>query len=385
LKSGVFPVRPGREGYSFQRSYLTGYQDIIKGGRPLGILYLKYDLSIINERLALYGLMVILIIILSFTLAYFVSRRLQQSISKPILTLAETVKDVSDHQDYSVRAVRFGNDELGFLTDAFNQMLITIQEQNQEITSFTHDLEEKVIDRTFQLEIVNKELEAFSYSVSHDLRAPLRAVNGYAKILEEDYDGVLDNEGKRLLRVVRENAKKMGVLIDDLLAFSRLGRKELSKSLINMNNLTEAALAEINKTTNHNARIIINELHPITADPNLINQVMINLLSNAIKYSSGKEFPEVEISSETDGEYNIYSVKDNGAGFNNEYAGKLFGVFQRLHSTEEFEGTGVGLALVKRIISKHGGEVWASGEVGNGAVFYFSMPKKPESSSIHMD
>jgi PAS domain S-box-containing protein len=225
-----------------------------------------------------------------------------------------------------------------------------------------------------QLQAVNTELESFSYSVSHDLRSPLRAVNGYAKMLEEDYKKVFDKEGTRLLGVIQENANKMGILIDDLLAFSRLGRKEVNGSFINMTQLAENIFYEVNKTISNKAKVKINSLYPVMADYSLINQVMTNLISNAIKYSSGTEKPSIEIKSEKkDGEL-IYSVSDNGAGFDMQYAHKLFGVFQRLHSAEEFEGTGVGLAIVKRIISKHNGRVWAEGEPGKGATFYFSLP-----------
>lgn len=225
-----------------------------------------------------------------------------------------------------------------------------------------------------QLESVNKELESFSYSVSHDLRAPLRAIDGYARIMEEDYGKTLDDEGKRLLGVIQYNAKRMGTLIDDLLAFSRLGKKELQRSTINMSELVEAALFDINKSTNSKAKIKIGTLHPLKGDYSLINQVMMNFISNAIKYSSKKENPVVEISSDIKDGQVIYSVMDNGVGFNMDYSHKLFGVFQRLHTMDEFEGTGVGLAIVKRVINKHGGRVWADSIPGKGATFYFSIP-----------
>lgn len=244
----------------------------------------------------------------------------------------------------------------------------------EKILSLNEGLEQKVIDRTAQLEAVNKELESFSYSVSHDLRAPLRAVTGYAGILVEDYGAKLDEEGMRILNTISHNAEKMGKLIDDLLAFSRMGRKEIQKQEENMNELVEGVLIEINKTMKHNAAISINHLHSIRTDYGLMNHVMMNLLSNAIKYSSKREQPLIEISSVKSGNEVIFSVSDNGAGFNMKYADKLFGVFQRLHSSDEFEGTGVGLAIVQRIISKHNGRVWAEGKPGEGAVFYFSIP-----------
>jgi PAS domain S-box-containing protein len=236
-------------------------------------------------------------------------------------------------------------------------------------------LEKKVLERTDQLASVNKELEAFSYSVSHDLRAPLRAINGYSQILEEDYKESLDDNGKRVLQIIKANGMRMSVLIDDLLAFSRLGRKEIQKFLLSMNELVQSVLQEVNRNNpNHNAEIIVHELPEVWADATLLKQVLLNFILNAIKYSSKQEKPRVEITSFIRNGAQVFSVQDNGAGFDMKYVHKLFGVFQRLHTADEFEGNGVGLATVKRIITKHGGEVWAEAEVGKGATFYFSVP-----------
>lgn len=224
-----------------------------------------------------------------------------------------------------------------------------------------------------QLLAANKELEAFSYSVSHDLRAPLRAVNGYAQMLIEDYGTKIDEEGKRITESIRYNALKMGILIDELLKFSRLGRKELEMREINMNEVVKIILAELNNSITHTANIKIGKLHNVKADYSLLYQVMFNLISNAVKYSSKKGHPLVEIFSEEKNGEIIFSVKDNGAGFDMKYYDKLFGVFQRLHRQNEFDGVGVGLALVQRIIAKHGGKVWAEGKVNEGAQFNFSL------------
>lgn len=236
-------------------------------------------------------------------------------------------------------------------------------------------LNEELKSNVAQLEITNKELESFSYSVSHDLRAPLRALSGYSKIMEEDYLPGMDSEARRLLRNIQANAHRMGILIDDLLAFSRLGRKEIKKSKVNMQRIVENVLAELSKSANHNATIKIEPLQITEADSSLLHQVWVNLISNAIKYSGKKKKPEIEIGSKNSDREITYYVRDNGSGFDMKYSDKLFGVFQRLHSAEEFEGTGVGLAIVHRIITKHGGKIWAESKINEGATFYFSLPK----------
>jgi len=225
-----------------------------------------------------------------------------------------------------------------------------------------------------QLEIVNKELEAFSYSVSHDLRSPLRIIDGYSELMISDYSSSLDEEGNRLLAIIKANVRKMGRLIDDLLNFSRLGRKELIYQQVDMNKMVDAVVSELLFSNDKKHSIDISPLEPASCDSNLIRQVWINLISNAIKYSGDKENPLIEISSAKSGNEIVYSIKDNGVGFNMKYADKLFGVFQRLHKVTEFEGTGVGLALAQRIVTRHGGRVWAEAEVNKGAVFYFSLP-----------
>lgn len=634
LPASEFPPLPKVNAFRYSGSSLECFQPVTEGNRQLGTIYLKSDLGGMYERFRLFGITTGLVIMLSLLLAYLLSRVYQKSISKPILALADTAKTISVNRDFSHRAVKSGNDELGSLTDSFNEMLQKIEEQNNnlqefnkeldkreklfraiiekgadmktlstpdgiilyaspsvtkilgyenqefmaiplpdlihpgdirefiekksaivktpgksfyrqqrmkhkngiwiwcegtvtnmlhepavgalvanfrdisarkhaeeaiklaqanyreifdktsdailvfemhtgkvievnqrayeitgysrkellksdgnqfttdnqyytvpdsvnyfqkaaagepqlfewtwknkdgsinwlevnlkkatiagkerilaffreindrkkdqfEIQKLNEELEQKVVIRTEQLETVNKELEAFSYSVSHDLRAPLRAINGFARMLGENYGAALDHEGTRLLNRIEENAKRMGFLIDDLLEFSRLGRKEIHKSQVQMTELTEATLAEINTTMNHKAAVKIHKLHPAIADSILIKQVMINLLSNAIKYSSKTEKPFIEIKSQIGENEITYCVSDNGVGFNNQYTGKLFGIFQRLHLQSDYEGTGVGLALVKRIINKHGGRVWAEGELNKGATFYFSLP-----------
>ena len=244
----------------------------------------------------------------------------------------------------------------------------------KEIQQLNEELEQKVIDRTTQLESVNKELEAFSYSVSHDLRSPLRIIDGYADMLATDYKNKLDKEGNQNISIIKESAQRMGQLIDDLLNLSHTGRKELVMHTINMNELVQPVIDEQLLLSGNRADIQADKLEPAECDSNLLRQVWSNLIGNAIKYSATQQQPVVRISSTKKRTETVYSIADNGVGFDMRYVGKLFGVFQRLHKASEFEGTGVGLALVKRIITKHGGKVWVDAQPGKGATFYFSLP-----------
>jgi signal transduction histidine kinase len=247
----------------------------------------------------------------------------------------------------------------------------------KEVKKLNAGLEKRVLERTSQLEAANKELEAFAYSVSHDLRAPLRAIDGFSKFVLEDYGTYLDSEGQRLLGLIRSNTQKMDQLITDILTLSRVSRGEHKVSKVNM---TKMALSMLNETVSPEIQeklsLKIDELPEAYADSTYMKQVWINLISNAIKFSSLKKKQEIKIGGFTQEGYHVYYIKDNGVGFNPEYAHKLFGVFQRLHKAEDFEGTGVGLAIVQRIIHRHGGKVWAEGKEGKGATFYFSLPAK---------
>jgi signal transduction histidine kinase len=274
------------------------------------------------------------------------------------------------------------NKELAFQNNEKEKRAIELIKSNQALEisegalrKLTEELEMQVSMRTAELENTNKDLEGFSYSVSHDLRAPIRAISGITKIILEDYGEKFDATGTNYLQLIINDAKRMGLLIDDLLAFSRLGRKQVSLSNINMSSLVESIKVELlfnedPQRTEFKMETLLNA----KGDSALIKQVWINLISNAIKYSKKKPKTIIEIKAFKKEDLIVYSIKDNGAGFEMEYYDKLFGVFQRLHSQEEFDGTGIGLAIVQKVIHRHKGTVWAESQVNEGSTFYFTLP-----------
>ena len=363
---------------SFNATSVDLSRQVVSDGAPVGTVRIRADLQAMYDRLRSYALIVAAVLVVSLAGALLVSRVSQRAISRPLAEVAAVARQVSQEKDYGVRAPTVGTgDELAVLVDSFNAMLVEIQLRDRSLQQAHADLEVRVRERTEELHASNKELEAFSYSVSHDLRAPLRHITGFATLLEQRSGASLDADGSRYLRTITEAAARMATLIDDLLAFSRMGRASLSKSRVNLAQLVRDARTEVSADVN-GRRIDweVHDLPSVEGDPALLRPVMVNLLSNAIKYTSTRDEARIEVGAEAKPGEVVIFVRDNGVGFDMAYAHKLFGVFQRLHRAEEFSGTGIGLANVRRIVQRHGGRTWAEGAVGRGATFYFSLPSQ---------
>jgi signal transduction histidine kinase len=383
------PTAPGPDGYRFERGLLIGFQPVEEAGsQRLGTLYLASDLKAIYDTFRLSGVIGLAVMAVALLAAYLLSRVLQGTISQPILALAETAKAVSTRQDYSVRAPKLGEDELGVLTDAFNQMLGRIQDQKDELQRYAADLERRVEERTHELQerneslrlnaaellAANTELDAFAYSVSHDLRAPLRSIDGFSQILLEDYTARLDEAGQESLHRVRAASQRMGTLIDDLLKLARVTRAEIRSEDVDLSGMAREIASELQRASpERQVEFAIAPELKARGDARLLRVALDNLLRNSWKYTAKQPAPRVEFASADANGGQAFMVRDNGAGFDMKYADKLFGVFQRLHSAADFEGTGIGLATVRRIINRHGGRIWAEGAVDRGATFYFTL------------
>ncbi len=390
----AFPAAHAPEA-RFEPRALHIFTPIEVDGRVIGTLYMKWDLEPAFGRIRLYGVMALCVLAGSSVIALALSHWLQERISRPILELADTARAISVERDYLVRARTMGKDELGTLTDAFNHMLTQIHERDaalrdnqgklqsaleaaqksaDTVRALNGELEQRVQHRTAELQSANHELEAFTYSVSHDLRAPLRHIDAYAQILEEDHLTQLPLEAKKYVDRIRQGVQNMGRLVDDLLNLSRVGRAELQKKPVSLSPLLEDALADLKpEMEGRQIEWKIAPLPSVYCDPGLVKQIFANLLSNAIKYTRPRAPARIEVGVVPAGGVPAIFVRDNGVGFNMKYSNKLFGVFQRLHRPEEFEGTGVGLATVQRIVHLHGGRIWAEAELDKGAAFYFTL------------
>lgn len=272
--------------------------------------------------------------------------------------------------------IYYYNDYFFMVMLVFVVVLVAFLSERIEKVRSLNQLNEQLDNERRKLEAANQELEAFAYSVSHDLRVPLRAIDGFSRILVEDYPEELDDEGERLISIIRENTMRMGQLIDDILQLSRAGRQEMNKTEIELESLFKQVFNELKQSNpDRDVQMEIEPLPHVYGDRTLLHQLISNLVSNSFKFTAPRETALIKVGYKKEKNNYVFYVKDNGVGFNMKYSGKLFGLFQRLHGQTEFEGTGVGLSIVQRIIRRHGGDVWAEGKVDEGATFYFSLPR----------
>ncbi len=394
----------------FKNKHLYVVRRIQLQERYIGAIVIQADISEATTRITKSLIIILFVFMIAIVLTMAFSRKFQKVITIPILQLSEKAQEVSLHKDYSLRVKKLTDDELGLLVDNFNDMLSQIQNRDNSLRKLNEELEERVrrrtedlikeiqerkiaeeevrklnvelearvVKRTEQLEAAYKELESFAYTVSHDLRAPLRHVNGFAQLLEGCY-AQNAAESTEYLGYINESIHKMDCLINDLLSFSRMGRQGMNFVTVAMGPLVQDVIKEFApEVRERNIVWKIATLPEVTGDPAMLKVVMVNLIGNALKYSRNREVTEININfhlSNDQKEY-IFCVKDNGVGFNMKYIDKLYGVFHRLHSENEFEGTGIGLATIRRIIERHMGRTWAEGEVNRGATFYFSLPNQ---------
>lgn len=346
-------------------------------GRPLGAVYLLAETSDVARRAERFGLISAGMLLICFAIALLSTSTIRHLVSDPLTELARTAQIVTREKDYSVRAkLPPTSDELSFLVQSFNEMLGQIQARDRALEATRSQLEQRVEERTAELSATNKELEAFSYSVAHDLRGPLQQINNIGFLLQHSRNESLDSETRVLVQRLLEGSKRMSLLIDDLLNLSRASSHPLHRTAIDLSHIAETITTRLQaENQGRHVNVKIARGAQVFADEGLMEVVLENLLGNAWKYTSKMESGEIEFGfTEEDQSGTVYLVRDNGAGFNPRYADRLFRPFQRLHSQSEFSGTGVGLATAYRIITRHGGKIWARGNIGQGATFYFTLP-----------
>lgn len=368
------PIPAGKpEAYWIKGHHLVLVRTIVFQGTPVGAVYIRADLRELSQRLKRYAAIALAVLLLSLIAAMLVSSLFRKSVAQPIVDLAHVAAAVSQDKNYSTRAAPSkAPDEVGLLITAFNDMLSEIQQRDDALRKAHDELEDRVTQRTRELLFTNRELEAFSYSVSHDLRGPVDALNGFTYVLLKEYGDKLDAKAKDLVEHIRGSGRRMIQLIDDLLNLSRVTSSVLRLESVDLSLMARSIADELSRgQPQRKVEFVISDLEKVAGDPRLLRIVLENLLGNAWKYSSTHAGARIEFGSEIKDGRTLYFVRDDGAGFDPRTAERLFQPFQRLHLVKEFPGNGIGLATVQRIIRRHGGEVWATAQVEQGATFYF--------------
>lgn len=362
-------LAPGEtEGYWFRSKHVTVARQIISEGKPVGYVVLRAGLEEIDTRLERYAAIALVVLMISLLAANLASAAFRKSVAQPIIELAHTAQQVTRDKNYSTRvAPTHENDEVAVLVDSFNEMLAELRKSHDE-------LEQRVAERTRELVSANRELEAFSYSVSHDLRGPLDTLNGFSYVLLKQYGSKLDDHARELIDHIRASGRRMAQLIDDLLNLSRVTTSVMRSEKVDLSAIVRSIMDElVRNSPDRKVEWVVSEREEVQGDPHLLRIVMENLLRNSWKYTSKHDHARIEFGhSENHGQI-AYFVKDDGSGFDQAFADRLFQPFQRLHAVADFPGNGVGLATVRRIMQRHRGEVWAQGAVEKGATFYFTI------------
>ena len=398
----AFPKLPGPDSARVDARDLVVFKRIVSDGEILGTVYLRADYELFDRVYDYLGIAAV-VLFAAMLVALLMSSWMQNIVTRPILAIAQVAREVVGQRDYSRRAVKMSADEVGTLVDSFNDMLTEIDRRTRELEAsnaklaqeaeersraereilrLNAELEGRVRERTAQLETANRELESFSYSVSHDLRAPLRAIDGFGQALLDDFPENLPDEAKRYLSRIRSSTQHMAQLIEDLLKLARVSRGPLERRTVDLGQVAQQVVGELQQREPGRAvEVSVWDGMLAEADPHLLRAALDNLIGNAWKFTAKSAKPRIEIGALKDRGRTTFFVRDNGAGFDMAYADKLFGAFQRLHSANEYAGTGIGLATVQRIVHRHAGRIWAEGEVGKGAVFFFTLALAAEEAA----